>query len=92
MLDRRTMVGKTIGQLEEFDQTSDSVLAYIERTQLFFQANEIKAAKHVAVFLTAIGGRTYTLLRNFLAPTLPKDKSFDEIVDTLKKHFEPKVL
>jgi len=86
------MAGKTIGQLAEFDPTSDSVSAYVERAQLFFQANEIAEAKRVAVFLTAIGGRTYTLLRNLLAPTVPKDKSFDEIVDTLKKHFEPKVL
>ena len=86
------MAGKTIGQLAEFDPTSDSVSAYVERAQLFFQANEIAEAKRVAVFLTAIGGRTYTLLRNLLAPTLPKDKSFDELVDTLKKHFEPKVL
>ena len=31
-------------------------------------------------------------MRNLLAPTLPKDKSFNEMVDALKKHSEPKVL
>ena len=33
-----------------------------------------------------------TLLQNILALTLPKDKSFNEMVDALKKHSEPKVL
>ena len=37
-------------------------------------------------------GPTYGLLRNLLAPASPKDKSFKEIVDTLKAHFEPKLL
>ena len=46
----------------------------------------------VAVFLSAIGGGAYSLLRNLLAPTLPKDKTLDEIVDVLTKHFEPKTL
>ena len=86
------MAGKMIGQLAEFDPTSDSVLAYIEKAQLFLQANEIMVAKCVAVFLTTIVGRMYTLLQNILAPTLPKDKSFNEMVDALKKHSEPKVL
>ena len=32
------------------------------------------------------------LLRNLLVPTLPKDKTLDEIVDVLTKHYEPKTL
>ena len=91
-LDRRTMAGNSIGKLSEFAPTSDSVSAYVERANLFFEANEIAAAKRVAVFLSAIGGGTYSLLRNLLAPTLPKDKTLDEIVDVLTKHYEPKTL
>ncbi len=30
------------------------------------------------------------LLRNLLTPALPKDKTFDDFVGTLKSHFEPK--
>ena len=56
------MAGNTIGKLSEFDPTSDSVSAYVERANLFFEANEIVAAKRVAVFLSAIGGGTYSLL------------------------------
>ena len=66
--------------------------AYVERANLFFEANEIAAAKRVAMFLSAIGGGTYLLLQNLLAPTLPKDKTLDEIVDVLTKHYKPKTL
>ena len=59
---------------------------------LFFEANEIAAANRVAVFLSGIGGGTYSLLRNLQVPTLPKDKTLDEIVDVLTKHYEPKTL
>ena len=66
--------------------------AYVERTQLFLEANEIAEAKHVAVFLSAIGAKAYALLRNLLAPVSPKEKTFKELVDTLKSHYEPKPL
>ena len=50
------------------------------------------AEKKVPTFLSVVGGTTYGLLHNLLAPASPKDKSFKEIVDTLKAHFEPKPL
>ena len=84
------MAKTTIGQLAEFDAASDTVSAYVERAQLFFEANDVAEAKRVAVFLSVIGGSTYKLLRDLLAPTLPKEKTLDEIVDTLKQHYEPK--
>ena len=80
----------TVGQLHEFCPESESLTAYVERVELFFTANDIAAQKKVPVFLSAVGGTTYGLLRNLLAPTSPKDKSFDEIVKVLKAHFEPK--
>ena len=42
------------------------------------------------VLLSVIGAQTYSLLRNLISPSLLKDKSFDEIVEVLKKHYEPK--
>ena len=49
----------TVGRLMEFDASSDSVAAYVERAQLFFEANSIEEGKQVAVFLSAIGPKTY---------------------------------
>ncbi len=45
-----------IGQLPEFNpERGDSFSAFVERVQLFFEANGIEEAKQVAVFLSAIG-------------------------------------
>ena len=81
----------TIGQIQEFCPDSESFAVYVERVELFFTANNIPAEKKV--FLSVVGGTTYGLLCNLLVPASPKDKSFKEIVDTLKAHLEePKPL
>ena len=84
------MAVAVIGQLPEFNAQTDSLTAYVERVKLFIEANGIEDARKVPVFLSVIGGKTYDLLQNLLSPTDPKDKSFDELVETLKGHFEPK--
>ena len=81
-----------MGKLEEFDPSTDIVLAYVERTKLFFAANSITAERQVPIFLNAIGKTNYQLLRNLLSHSTPGDKSFSELVDALKGHFEPKPL
>ena len=52
------------GNLIEFDPKTDSITAYVERITLYFQANEVANGKKVATFLSAIGAKTYALLRN----------------------------
>ena len=81
-----------IGKLTEFNPRTDSITAYVERITLYFQANEVADGKKVAVFLSAIGSKTYALLRNLTTPTAPADKTFEQLVGILKKHYEPKPL
>ena len=80
----------SFGRLEEFSPEKETISNYIERVELFFQANGIANGKKVPVFLSAAGGNIYALLRNLLSPTKPQDKSFDELAAELKKHYEPK--
>ena len=80
------------GHIQEFQPDSDSINAYIERMNLFFVANDVPDEKKVAVFLNVIGGKTYALLRSLLSPQLPQSKSYSELVDSLKRHYEPKPL
>ena len=56
------------GKLSEFHPEAESISAYLERVELFFTANSIADDKKVAVFLSVIGGKTYSLLRDLLAP------------------------
>jgi hypothetical protein len=65
---------------------------YLERLELYFDANAVEASRKVAVLLTVIGVKAYDTLRSLLAPTLPRDKSFSELLATLKQHFDPKPL
>lgn len=56
----------------------------------FFAANEIADAnRKKSAFLVVIGPAAYTLVRNLVSPTMPGEKSYDELVKALKDHFNP---
>ena len=78
------------GKIEEFQLENESISGYLERIELYFSANAVEEGKQVAVFLSVIGTKTYTLLRNLLAPTKPKEVSLASLTGALKNHFEPK--
>ena len=85
-----TRMATTIGQIQEFQPDNENFSSYIERVQLFFTANDIAEDKKIAVLLSMVGSKNYSLLRSLVAPRTPKDLSFDELVSTLRQHFEPK--
>ena len=76
--------------LLEFEPEKESIMTYVERAQLFFNANDIKEEKQVAILLSVTGCKTFALLQSLLSPELPKDKSFEQLAMVLKQHFEPK--
>lgn len=81
-----------LGKLEDFDAKNDTVTAYIERAELFMDANTIPNDKRVLTLLSSIGKECYEILRNLLTPANPRDTSWADIVAALKSHFEPKPL
>ena len=62
----------------------------MEQIDIYFRANNIADEKKVSIFLRVLGGKTYSVLRDLLAPVKPREKSFDELASELKKHFQPK--
>ena len=80
----------TIGQMQPFDPANDRISKYLERVQLLFQANGIADNKKVPALLSIIGGGTYTLLSDLLAPDKPSSKTVDQLTQVLVKHYEPK--
>ena len=80
----------TFGTLQEFCPDEEGIAAYIERVEVYFKANDIAENKQVPVFLSVVGGRIYSLLRDLLAPEKPDTKSFKELTDVLLSHFGPK--
>ena len=86
------VMASVIGKLHEFRAEDEEISAYIERVELYFEVNEIDQEKQAVALLTAVSGKTYLLLRNLVAPPLPKEKSFAQLKEILKAHFEPKPL
>ena len=66
------MARSTFGQLQEFQPESETIAAYLERASLYFQANSIAEEKQVAVFLSVIGVKKYSLLCSLTAPERPR--------------------
>lgn len=62
---------------------------YLDRVELYFDANEFPNGKQVAILLTSIGASTYALLS---ASKEPKSKTLVEITAMLKKYYELKLL
>ena len=76
------------GTIGEFNSTQETWQSYVERVQQYFVANDVTTPeKQWAVLLSAVGGPTYQLIRNILAPTKLKDKS---IVAAVRSHHDPR--
>ena len=67
-----------VGQVGEYVDGKEDIASYIERVELYFAANYVKADYKVATFLAFIVADAYGVLRNLLSPARPKDKSFEQ--------------
>ena len=65
-----------VGQVGEYVDSKEDIASYIERVELYFAANYVKADYKVATFIAFIVSDAYGVLRNLLAPENPKYKSF----------------
>ncbi len=81
-----------IGTIAAFDITVEDWGTYVERMELYCEANAVADEKKVAVLLSLMGAKMYGLLRSLLTPEKPADKTFQQIVDILNEHLNPKPL
>ena len=78
-------------KMEPFEPSQETFSRYIQRIKIHFAANDVPAAKQKFVFLNSLGRKHFTLLANLVSPEEPDLKSFDELVETLSKHFQPEI-
>ena len=83
------MATAPVGTLNEFNSSTESITAYLERVDLYFAANSIEDNKKVATFLSVVGPSVYSILRDLFAPNPLKDQPLKDIYKKLKGHFEP---
>ena len=80
----------THGSLSEYNPAKDWV-SYVERMDQYFLANDVnEARKKRAILLSVVGDKTYKLIRDLVAPDKPMDKLYQELVDLLTSHLDPK--
>jgi len=78
-----------IGTLGEYDSVAETWASYIERFELYVDCNGIEDSKKVSTFLTVVGVKTYSLLRDLCTPDKPSTKSFAVLVELVQKHLFP---
>ena len=74
------MGSNNIGSVGELTDNEDFD-SYVERVELFFDANNVVAARQLPSFLSLIGAQAYQTLKSLTSPSLPKAKTFKECVD-----------
>ncbi|XP_028403427.1 uncharacterized protein K02A2.6-like [Dendronephthya gigantea] len=78
-----------MGHMEEYSSNNDWK-QYVERLEIFFEVNNVPTEKQASSILTLMGSKMYALLRSITAPRRPKELTYQEIVETLTQHLEPK--
>ncbi|UYV63174.1 K02A2.6-like, partial [Cordylochernes scorpioides] len=74
----------------EYNEETETFETFYERLEQFLILEEAGDEKKKAYLLTLMGSKTYGVLKNLCSPILPKDKTFDNLIDILKRHFSPK--
>ena len=90
--DRIYIVMLMFGHLQKYKAEVKNISSYLERVELFFNANGVADNKRVPVFLCEVGATMYTLLHDLLALEKPQAKDIDDLFKKLRNHYEPKPL
>src|SRR5215469_4585156 len=80
-----------LGYVGTFDENLETFDIYVDRVEMFLICNNIDDSRKLPTLLSLIGSHLFKLATDLLSPKKLKDCSFDEIVDTLKLHYRPKV-
>lgn len=77
------------GKFSEFNEDVEELENYLERFDLYVKANAVKDGDKVPLFLTVIGPKIYSVLKNLVLPNKVAEQTYDDLVKTLKAHYTP---
>ncbi|XP_075737589.1 uncharacterized protein LOC119175534 [Rhipicephalus microplus] len=81
----------TLGRFDQFSEDGDEDFQfYVERFDHFLKASEVSDDLKVSVFITAIGKTACKTLKILLEPEKPENKTYAQLVQTLKEQYVPK--
>ena len=90
-----TRMAALLGSIDQFDPSLEDWANYVERLGQFFEANGIVGdsedikKKRRSTFLSVVGPGPYKLLRSILTPVKPSEKTFEQLTEVLKNHYNP---
>lgn len=70
--------------MNPFDEGTEHLYNYLERLDLYMEANDVPEEKRTPTLLSLVGPKKYSSLRDSLAPVKPSDKSYSELKEILK--------
>lgn len=85
------MAQQIVGTIPNFNQYTDNFDTYAEILDQFFIVNNVEDEKKSAFLISCIGADSYKTLRDLCHPFLPKQKTFDELAELLRKQFSPQI-
>ncbi len=81
------------GVIGEYEPEKEDWSSCAERLDNYFLANDVDASdKKRAILLSVCGARTFQLIRSLVAHKKPADLEFSNLVEEVRKHFNPKPL
>lgn len=78
--------------IEPFDRHRMKWSRWVERLEGALTLSDVSDQKKLPMLLHFMGGETYDIVSDKLAPVKPQTKTFDDIVNLLEDHFTPKPL
>ncbi len=79
------------GSVGLFDSNQEDWTSYVERLEAYFIANDVDdGVKKRSIFLSNCSPQIYQVVKSIIAPHKPTEKSFDELVEALRGHWQPK--
>lgn len=93
MAERQDTSSNTPGtRFDRFDDSVESFDDYIDRLTAYFDLNNVIQDKKVKILVTALSPKLFSLLKSLLFPKTYTDKTYEELVNILKNHLNPKPL
>lgn len=85
------MTNQIIGSVKTFHEDIDDWNTYEEILEQYFIVNAINDKRKSAFLISFIGTNAYKTLRDLCHPIAPKEKTFDELCELMRKQFSPHV-
>lgn len=76
-------------KFDSYNETDD-IEDYLEWLE-FLTVNNVEDGKKVAHLLSGLGAKAYAVVKNLVAPQMPKECSLDRIKELPINHFKPRL-